>query len=67
MNDDEFDEFVLPPDTLAEMDLEQLAILEYLNLDWDWTFRNFKSKRFYQSPFQFGIFFNSSNKGQTNE
>ncbi|EFG29843.2 hypothetical protein HMPREF9021_02701 [Simonsiella muelleri ATCC 29453] len=33
MNDDEFDEFVLPPDTLAEMDLEQLAILEYLNLD----------------------------------
>jgi|GEM_PF-5602286 hypothetical protein len=30
MNDDEF---VLPPDTLAEMDLEQLAILEYLNLD----------------------------------
>lgn len=30
MNDDEFDEFVLPPDTLAEMDLEQLAILEYI-------------------------------------
>ena len=33
MNDDEFDEFVLPPDTLAAMGLEQLAILEYLNLD----------------------------------